>query len=52
MSINGHNSVTNSQKKMTRNDPKLDIDNRNADTLFGQIMSICSKILSGNKIWT
>ena len=40
--IKGHNSVTN-WRKMTANNPKLDLVNINAHTGFGQILSISSQ---------
>ena len=40
--INGHNSGTN-MRKMTCNNPKLDLFNMNAYIKFGEIMSICSQ---------
>ena len=43
--IKGHNSVTNLWK-MTGNNPILDLANMNAYIKFGEIPSICSKILS------
>ena len=48
-SIKSNLSVTNS-RKMTGNDPKLDLVNINAHTKFGLILSICSCLLSGTKI--
>ena len=42
ISIKGHNSVRN-LGKMTGNNPKLDLVNIKAYTMFGQILSICSK---------
>ena len=41
-SIKDHNSVTN-LRKMTGNNPKLDLVNINAHTEFGQILSISSQ---------
>ena len=49
-SIKGHNSVTN-LRKMTGNNPNLDLVKINAHAKFGPIQSsIVHKILSGNKI--
>ena len=41
-SIKGHNLATN-LRKMTGNNPNLDLVNINAQTKFGQILSICSQ---------
>ena len=41
-SMKGHNSVTN-LRKMTGNNPKLDLVIFNAHTRFGQILSISSQ---------
>ena len=41
-SIKGHNSVTN-LRKVTGNNPKLDLVNINAYKKFGQILSISSE---------
>ena len=48
-SIKGRNSVK-ILRKMTGNNPKLDLVNVDVHTKFGQIPSIHSKILSGNEI--
>ena len=40
-SIKGHNSVK-ILRKMTGNNPKLDVVNVDVHTKFGQILSICS----------
>ena len=40
--IKGHNSVTN-VRKMTFNNPKLDLVNINAYIKFGKILSVCSQ---------
>ena len=55
-SIKGRNSVK-ILRKMTGNNPKLDLVNDEVHTKFGRILSICSqkfvlKILSGNEILT
>ena len=42
MSINGRNSVK-ILRKMTGNNPKLDLVNVDKHTKFGQILSICSQ---------
>ena len=42
MSIKGRNSVKILQKKMTGNNPKLDLVNVDVHTKFGQILSICT----------
>ena len=42
MSIKGHNSVK-SLRKMTGNNPKLDLVNVDMHTKFGQILSIRSQ---------
>ena len=48
----GNNSVTN-LRKITSNNPNLDLVNVNAYTKFGQIfVQFFPKILSGNKILT
>ena len=49
--IKGYNSVTNKQN-ITGNNPNLDLVKINAYTKFGQVLSICSKILSGYEILT
>ena len=50
ISIKGYNSVTN-MEKMTGNNPKLDLVNIKAYTMFGQILSnFVLNTLSGNKI--
>ena len=41
-SIKGHNSVK-ILRKMTGNNPKLDLVNDDVHTKFGQILSICSQ---------
>ena len=41
-SIKGHNSVK-ILRKMTVNNPKLDLVNDDVHTKFGQILSICSQ---------
>ena len=41
-SINGHNSLTN-LRKMTANNPSLDLVSINSYIKFGQNMSICSQ---------
>ena len=46
--MKGHNSGTN-LRKMTCNNPKLDLVNMNAYIKFGENMSVL-KILSGNEI--
>ena len=50
-SIKGRNSVK-ILRKMTGNNPKLDIVNVDVHTKFGWILSIYLKILSRNKILT
>ena len=42
MSIKGHNSVK-IRRKMTVNHPKIDLDNVDVHTKFGQILSIRSQ---------
>ena len=42
MSIKGRNSVK-TLRKMTGNNPKLDLVNDDAHTKFGRILSICSQ---------
>ena len=42
MSIKGRNSVK-ILRKMTGNNPKLDLVNDDVHTKFGQILSICSQ---------
>ena len=42
MLIKGHNSVK-ILRKMTGNNPKLDLVNDNEQTKFGPILSICSQ---------
>ena len=42
MSIKGPNSVK-ILRKMTGNNPKLDLDNVDVYTKYGQILSICSQ---------
>ena len=41
-SIKGHNSVK-ILRNMTGNNPKLDLDNVDVHTKYGQILSICSQ---------
>ena len=47
-SIKGYNSVTN-LRKMTANNPNLDLDNINSYIKFGQILSICSQDIEQNQ---
>ena len=42
MSIKGRNSLS-ILRKMTNNNPKLDLVNVDVHTKFGQILSICSQ---------
>ena len=42
MSITGHNSVK-ILRKMTGNNPKLDVVNVDVHTKFGPILSMCSR---------
>ena len=42
-SIKGQNSVKSLQKKMTGNNPKLDLVSADVHTKFGKILSICSQ---------
>ena len=51
ISIKGHNSVK-ILRKMTGNNPKLDLVNVDVHTKFGQFCPFVLKILSGNKILT
>ena len=50
-SIKGRNSVK-ILRKMTGNNPKLDLVNDDVHTKFGRIVSTVLKILSGNEILT
>ena len=50
-SIKGRNSVTN-VRKITVNNPNLDLVNMNVYTKFGQNLSFLFKILSGKEILT
>ena len=50
-SIKGHDSVIN-LRKLTRNNPNLDLVNINAYAKFGQIIQFVLKILSENEILT
>ena len=48
--IKGHNAGTN-LRKMTCNNPKLDLVNMNAYIKFGKICQLVLKILSGTEFW-
>ena len=47
--IKGRNTVKIWRKKMTGNNPKLDLINVDVQTKFGQILSICSQDIEGKQ---